>query len=164
MTDILEILLEQEKILQFNQFNSQTAWRVGSYLVDVARKRGLSIAIDVSCCGHQLFHWAADGTSVDNDAWIARKARTVARFGHSSYFMGRRLASQGTTAMEKYYVSETEYCFHGGAFPIILKGTGVIGSVVVSGLKQEEDHALVVEALSIILRKPETSVPRIQAD
>jgi uncharacterized protein (UPF0303 family) len=131
-------------------------------LVDVARKKRLSIAIDISCCGRRLFHWAADGTSMDNDNWIERKSRTVARFGHSSYYMGRRLADQGATAMGKYFVSETEYCFHGGAFPIILKGTGVIGSVVVSGLKQEEDHALVVEALSVVLRKPDASVAGMQ--
>ena len=160
MADLLDILLEQEKVLQFTKFNSHTAWRIGSYLVEASRKRGLSIVVDINRCGQQLFHWAADGTTVDNDRWVERKARTVVRFGHSSYYMGRRLASQGVTAAAKYFVSETEYCFHGGAFPIILKGTGVIGSVVVSGLKQEDDHDLVVQAMSAALRKAEGTVVR----
>jgi uncharacterized protein (UPF0303 family) len=160
MADLMDILLEQEKALQFVKFDSQTAWRIGSQLVAIARTRGLGIVVDINRCGQQLFHWAADGTTVDNDRWVERKARTVARFGHSSYYMGRRLAAQGVTAAAKYFVSEGEYCFHGGAFPIILKGTGVIGSVVVSGLKQEDDHDLVVQALCAVLRKPEGAVPR----
>ena len=160
MADLLDILLEQENMLVFAKFDSQTAWRIGSYLVETSRKRGLGIVVDINRCGQQLFHWAADGTTVDNDRWVERKARTVARFGHSSYYMGRRLAAQGVTAAAKYFVSEAEYCFHGGAFPIILAGTGVVGSVVVSGLKQEEDHDLVVQALCAALRKADGSVPR----
>jgi len=160
MTDLLRILLEQEQQLQFNQFNSDTAWRLGSWLVKKRQRENLAIAIDITTAGHQLFHYAANGTSPDNGAWIARKARTVAYFCHSSYYMGRSLAAENKTASERFYVDEKEYCFHGGGFPVILKGTGVIGSLVISGLKQEEDHDLAVQALSRILRKPEGSVPR----
>jgi len=34
-----------------------------------------------------------------------------------------------------------------------LKGTGVVGTATVSGLAQEDDHALVVESLRAFLRK-----------
>ena len=43
------------------------------------------------------------------------------------------------------------YAAHGGAFPILLRGTGCIGTVAVSGLPQLEDHRLVVEALEAVL-------------
>ena len=36
---------------------------------------------------------------------------------------------------------------HGGAFPLAVEGAGVIGTVVVSGLPQLDDHAMVVKAL-----------------
>lgn len=41
-----------------------------------------------------------------------------------------------------------EYAIHGGGVPVRVKGVeGVVGIVVVSGLKQEEDHMVVVEGM-----------------
>lgn len=153
MNNTLETLLAQEAELQFTKFDHATAWRLGSWLADKARKEGLKVAIGVTRVGQRLFHFAAEGTSVDNDEWIERKVRTVYRFGHSSFYMGRKLAKDEKTAAEKYYVDEAEYCFHGGSFPIIVKGTGVVGTVTVSGLPQEQDHALAVEAIRHVLKK-----------
>jgi uncharacterized protein (UPF0303 family) len=87
------------------------------------------------------------GTSIDNGEWIRRKNNVVLRFGHSSYFVGRTLNDIGLTMEEKYLLSSQEYAPHGGAFPLIIRGVGVIGTVTVSGLPQEEDHALVVTVL-----------------
>lgn len=40
------------------------------------------------------------------------------------------------------------YAIHGGGVPVRVRGVeGVVGIVVVSGLKQEEDHMVVVEAM-----------------
>jgi uncharacterized protein (UPF0303 family) len=45
------------------------------------------------------------------------------------------------------------YAIHGGAVPIRVKGLeGVVACVVVSGLKQHEDHGVVVEVLEEYLR------------
>ena len=52
---------------------------------------------------------------------------------------------------EKHYLSSMEFSAHGGAFPLILKGTGPVGTITVSGLPQEEDHALVVETVRAFL-------------
>lgn len=44
-----------------------------------------------------------------------------------------------------------EYAIHGGAVPIRVKNVeGVVAVVIVSGLKQHEDHAVVVEAIQAI--------------
>lgn len=41
-----------------------------------------------------------------------------------------------------------EYAIHGGAYPIRVRGVdGIIGVVVVSGLKQEDDHQVVAETI-----------------
>ena len=41
-----------------------------------------------------------------------------------------------------------EYAVHGGGVPVRVQGVeGVVAVVVVSGLKQEEDHMVVIEAL-----------------
>jgi uncharacterized protein (UPF0303 family) len=61
--------------------------------------------------------------------------------------MGQLLKSKGKRIEEAYLIPETEYAPHGGCFPVIVKGTGVVGTITVSGLPQEEDHKLVVQAL-----------------
>ena len=44
-----------------------------------------------------------------------------------------------------------DYAFGGGGFPILLRGTGMIGVVAVSGLTHWEDHALVVRCIEAFL-------------
>jgi uncharacterized protein (UPF0303 family) len=147
MADILEQLLQEERDLQFVSFNEATAWQIGCHLVERARREGLAITIDITRGSHQLFHASLSGTSPDNDEWIKRKVRLVNRFGHSSFYMGQLLKSKGKSISEAYLVSENEYAPHGGCFPVIVKDTGLIGTITVSGLAQEEDHKLVVHAI-----------------
>ncbi|HEU0026445.1 MAG TPA: heme-degrading domain-containing protein [Ktedonobacterales bacterium] len=146
-----ELLLRQEELLQFAEFSNETACALGLSLVDLARREGKAVTVDVRRNGHQLFHYALPGTSPDNDHWIIRKARVVNRFGHSSYYMGRRYASRNTTIQESALLDPTRYAAHGGAFPIIVRGTGPVGVVTVSGLPQQEDHDLVVRTLAAFL-------------
>lgn len=41
-----------------------------------------------------------------------------------------------------------KYAIHGGAVPVRVKDVeGVVAAIVVSGLKQEEDHGVIVEIL-----------------
>jgi len=147
MSDILQDLLQEEAELQFVSFNEDTAWQVGSWLVEQAMENELPITIDITKAGHQLFHASRPGTSADNDEWVQRKVRLVYRMGHSSFYIGRRLAQAGASIEEKYLISEQEYAPHGGCFPIIVKGTGLVGAITVSGLAQEDDHKLVVQAI-----------------
>ena len=147
MADILEQLLKEEQELQFTSFNEEDAWKLGSRRVEMASSKNLPVAIDITRGAHQLFHASLRGSSPDNDEWIKRKVRAVYRFGHSSFYIGQMLKSKGRTIEQSYLVSESEYAPHGGCFPIIVKGTGIVGTVTVSGLPQEEDHKLVVEAL-----------------
>ena len=147
MDDILNQLLREEQDLQFPKFNEDDAWTLGSLLVERAHRRKLPVTIDITRGTHQLFHAALRGTSPDNDEWVKRKVRLVYRFGHSSFYVGQLLKSKGKTIEQSYLVSESEYAPHGGCFPIIVKNTGVVGTVTVSGLPQEEDHKLVVEAI-----------------
>jgi uncharacterized protein (UPF0303 family) len=147
MDDILKQLLQEEQELQFTSFNEHTAWKIGSQLVERAANAELSVTIDITRGNHQLFHASLPGTSADNDEWVKRKVRLVYRFGHSSFYMGQLLKSKGKRIEEAYLVSESEYAAHGGCFPVIVKGTGIIGTITVSGLPQEEDHKLVVQTI-----------------
>jgi uncharacterized protein (UPF0303 family) len=102
---------------------------------------------------HQLFHASLRGTAADNDEWVKRKVRLVYRFGHSSFYMGQLLKSKGKSIEEAFLISEALYAPHGGCFPVIVKGTGMVGAITISGLPQEEDHKLVVQAIRNYLSK-----------
>ena len=147
MDHSLEQLLQEEHDLQFVSFNESTAWQIGCQLVEQAQKNRLPITIDITRGSHQLFHAGLHGTSADNDEWIKRKVRLVYRFGHSSLYIGQLLKSKGKRLEEAYLISESEYAPNGGCFPVMVKGTGMIGTITVSGLAQEEDHKLVVQAI-----------------
>jgi uncharacterized protein (UPF0303 family) len=147
MEDTLKALLQEEQELQFTRFNETTAWQLGSQMVEHAMRENLPVTIDITRGGHQLFHFSMPGTAADNDEWVKRKVRLVNRFGHSSFYMGQMLKSKGKRIEESYLIPESEYAAHGGCFPIIVKGTGMVGTITVSGLPQEEDHKLVVESI-----------------
>lgn len=151
MEEMLKNLLDEEHELQFSSFNEATAWRLGSHMVERALRKKLPVAIDIRRGEHQLFHASLPGTSADNDEWVKRKVRLVNRFGHSSYYMGQMLKHKGKSIEESYLIPESEFAAHGGCFPIIVKDTGMVGTITVSGLPQEEDHKFVVESIRAFL-------------
>lgn len=146
-------LVEQERRLQFARFTNDDAWRLGCLLVDMVRERGLPVAVDIRRGEQQLFHYAAPGSSADNDAWIERKIRVVRRYAASSYLVGQRFREQGSSFEEKSRLDPDRYAAHGGAFPIVVADVGLVGTVAVSGLPQVDDHKLVVEALEQFLER-----------
>ncbi|GGU95506.1 UPF0303 protein [Streptomyces albospinus] len=145
--DELAELTAQEERLLFDTFGNDEAWELGSLLVALARERGAAVTVGIRRGAQQLFHCALPGTSADNDAWIARKCAVVERYGESSYLVGARFRAKGRTFEESSRLDPDRFAAHGGAFPVRLRGTGVVGAVAVSGLPQADDHALVVEAL-----------------
>jgi uncharacterized protein (UPF0303 family) len=157
LEDDLERIARQERELQWTSFNEEDAWQLGSTLRELAAERQLSVVIDIrrfaphlgNQAGAPLFYAALRGTSPDNAEWARRKSNVVSRLHRSSYAVGLALQARNTTLQEKYALPATDYASHGGAFPITLAGTGVIGSVTVSGLPQRDDHELVVEALCL---------------
>jgi uncharacterized protein (UPF0303 family) len=146
-------LVQQEVEVQFSSFSNETALKIGLMLYEEAKKLEKAVAIDISRNGQCLFHLAMEGTTIDNAQWIRRKNNVVNRFGKSSYLVGTNLRMQGKTIEEKYGISRGEYADHGGAFPLIIKGVGPVGTITVSGLPQKEDHELVVRVLRTYLSK-----------
>ena len=144
---------EQERELVFPHFDKETAWQLGLRLRTLAAERNLPIVIDIRRFGEQLFFAALDGTTPDNAEWVRRKNNVVARFHRSSYAVGIKERLKNETIYAAQGLPLADYATHGGGFPITVAGSGVIGSVTVSGLPQRSDHELVVEALCIILRK-----------
>jgi uncharacterized protein (UPF0303 family) len=154
---LLAELAEQEKTLVLPRFTHDDAWRLGSLLVSLARERRAAVTVDIRRGGQRLFHYAFEGTTPDNDAWLDRKARVVERYAASSLRVGERFRAKGTTFEASSRLDLDRYAAHGGAFPLRVTGAGVIGVVGVSGLPQAEDHALAVAALTRFLEEMRTS-------
>jgi uncharacterized protein (UPF0303 family) len=149
--ELLDELEAQESRLVFDRFDEQTAWDLGVALRQAGLAAELPIAISIRRNGQQLFHAALPGSSADNDGWLARKSAVVDRYGRSSLRVGEEFRVRGESFDEDSRLDVTLFAAHGGAFPILVRGTGCIGTVAVSGLPQLEDHQLVVEALEAAL-------------
>ena len=120
---------------------------------EAAKKVKKPIAINIQKNGQTVFHYAMDGTSPDQDEWIKKKSNVTLRHHHSSYYMRLYNEFKNRSYFEFYQVSPYEYAIHGGAFPITIERLGVIGVITVSGLTQEEDHNLIVEAITKYLNR-----------
>ena len=151
--DDLAAILGQEATLVLPEFSAEVAWLLGTTIRELAVARKFSLVVDVRRFGNpqqQLFYCALEGTTPDNQRWVARKIAVVARFHKSSYQVGRLLEQSGLTFADRYNLPEVDYAAHGGCFPLRVANAGIVGAVTVSGLPQREDHNLVVEALCSI--------------
>lgn len=148
---ILAALVREEEELQFNAFSNADALALGLKLVarahEVCRGTGKGVAVDITRNGQQLFHHAMAGATPDNANWVRRKNNVVQRYGRSSWHMGTQYRSKGKTFEADSGADPVDFAAHGGAFPLLLRGTGVIGTVTVSGLPQLEDHEMVTSVL-----------------
>jgi len=147
----LDELEAQEDRLVFDRFDDDTAWTLGTTLREMAGASDLPVAISVRRNGRLLFFAALPGSSADNEGWLARKCAVVDRYGHSSLRVGEQFRVDGKSFDTDSRLDPSRYAAHGGAFPILLRGTGCIGTVAVSGLPQRDDHQLVVDALGAVL-------------
>ncbi len=146
--EVLDRIAEQEKRLFVTTFSHEDALRLGMTLAELARGRGLAVAVDVTRGEQQVFHAGLTGSTADNDDWIARKIRTTKRFGRSS--LAIRLESDNRAGGFDW-LDPAVYAMSGGCVPIRLADGALVGTATVSGLPDTEDHALVVEALERFL-------------
>lgn len=147
--ELLDELAAQESRLVFEHFDEDTAWALGVSLREAAA--GLPVAISIRRNGQRLFHAALPGSSADNDGWLARKCAVVDRYGRSSLRVGEQFRAEGGSFDADARLDPSQYAAHGGAFPILVRGTGCVGTVAVSGLPELEDHRLVVDTLESFL-------------
>ncbi|WP_432484919.1 heme-degrading domain-containing protein [Kineococcus esterisolvens] len=150
-TALLAELEAQETDLVFDAFENLIAWRVGTFLAERAVSLDLPVAIAVRRGAQRLFHVGLPGSSADNDVWLDRKMAVVDLYGRSSYLVGTRFRAAGGHFDTDSRLDTGRYAAHGGAFPVLVRGVGCVGSVAVSGLPEAEDHRVVVEGLTAFL-------------
>ncbi len=154
LDDDIAKLIEQEKRLQFERFGPADAWSLGSALKALAESRGQAVTIEIRLGRELVFFHAMPGTAPANADWARRKRNACELLGRSSYRIGRELVKGGGTLEETMGLPTRDHAAHGGAFPLQVRGMGVVGTVTVSGLPQRADHALIVEVLAPLAGVP----------
>lgn len=141
----------QERELILDSLDHDDVWDLGNLVAGIGRMRELPIAVAIDLNGQRAFQAGLPGSTDENDSWINRKVRTVREFHESSFLVGRRFEVRGESPDAELDVSL--YAGHGGGFPLrIRQGDGepvFAGVLVISGLPQEDDHALAVECLRL---------------
>ena len=134
----------------FDHFDHDDAWRVGSALAARSRADDLPVVIAIWLGEQRVFHAALPGTSADNDSWVEKKARVVRRFARSSLEVYEKYVASNPHFFTAFGLSPTEYAPGEGAVPIRVRGT-MVGVLAVSGLESGGDHDLAVSGLQAAL-------------
>lgn len=131
--------------LSLPRFTEAEALRLGALLVEAGMAARAPIVIDIRTADRTLFHAALPGATPVNDLWARRKSATALMFLKPSFLMGLRHAERGGS-LDRHGLDAAAYSDHGGAVPVVVAGA-VVAVATISGLAQEDDHAMVVTGL-----------------
>ena len=154
----LDTIRRQEQTLQFTSFDNDAALAIGNKIVEQAKADKVAVTIDITINRNPLFFYAMAGTSPNNVDWIRRKSNLVNRTGHASFYVHAEAVNAGRDFDNLPTFDPKDYAAHGGSFPIVVKGTGQVGTITVSGLAGVDDHAMVVRALKWYLKADDVAL------
>ena len=136
------------------RFTLMDAVALGQLATERAIADGLPIIIEVRHGTRLAYRVALAGSVPDSDEWLVRKRRVVERFEMSTMAARVKYEEQGTTFTEATGLSESDYAAHGGGFPIVVTGVGIVGGIYASGLPQVQDHEFLVACLTELKHRP----------
>lgn len=152
LESINELLQKQEEMLQFERFTNQDAWELGKLMVEEIAERGIELAVCIrKLNGNIIFQYATDQTNLNNQNWMNRKFNTVSLMEKSS-LRATVLSKLMNEDVARHGLSDTDYIFCGGGFPIRMKGSSMVAVLTVSNLPHVKDHAFIADCLSKYLK------------
>ena len=135
------------KKIELPVFNNKIALEMGLAVIELARSRNQMIAIEISRLSHRVFTFIDDTLPADKHNWLRRKANIVKHFEESSLSVKNDLVNGNMTLDKTFGLAEKDYVAKGGAIPIFVKEAGMVAVIAVSGLKDIDDHQLIIDAL-----------------
>ena len=156
MCENLNILKKQEVLLQFDHFNNDEAFELGSFMVSYAKKHDITIAVSIRLNnGCIFFQHCPNGTNLLNQKWIERKFNSVKLMERSSLLSAFTFEHDNDTP-EIHALAAKDYALCGGGFPIRIKGSQtVIGAIIASNLYHIADHEFIISCLKEYLHCPD---------
>jgi uncharacterized protein (UPF0303 family) len=140
-------LAAQATSCDLSSFSLDDAVELGLLATALAREASKPILLEVRHLGRLAFRVALPGSLPDSDDWITRKRRVVERFEASTMAVRVKHEEQGRDFNEATGLPLQEYAAHGGGFPIVVTGVGIVGAIYASGLPQVDDHEFLVSCL-----------------
>ena len=146
-------LLVEERILTLPFLGITQALEIGEIAKSLGVARNLPIAIEVRLGDWIIYHISLPGSKPENDWWISRKARVVKLKQHSTMYERVNAEERGVDWHKENHLLDETHAIHGGGLPLITKNEGFVGTLLISGLPQVEDHLLGVEVLTEFLAR-----------
>ena len=147
----IEALAAQEEALALSGFDEEIAFEIGNRLRERAAALKAPVVIDIRSSARRFYFAALPGSAPDNDEWARRKSNTALRCQAASLLVGLRLEARGRSQWPDAALELKDYSVHGGAFPVRVRGVGVVATIAVSGLPAREDHDMIVSTLAAYL-------------
>ena len=135
------------KKIELDSFSNKMALEMGLTIIDLAKSRNQHIAVEISRLNHTVFLYVDDTLPADKHNWLRRKANVAKQFEESSLSVKNDLKDGHMTLDKTFAIDEKDFLAKGGSIPIFVKHAGMIATITVSGLPDEEDHNLIIEAL-----------------
>jgi uncharacterized protein (UPF0303 family) len=146
-------LLDEEQFFTLDFLNTATALEIGEIAKSLGVLKNLPIAVEVRLSDWTIYHASLPGSTVENQWWIDRKARTVMLKQHSTMYERVSAQERGVDWHKENNLLDETHAIHGGGLPLITKSEGFVGVLLISGLPQVEDHLLGVEVLTEFLAR-----------
>lgn len=163
LREVLQVVKKQEEILQFERFDNEDAFELGCLMRKEMKTQGVALSVRIKKLnGNVVFAYSPEGTTLDNEVWMRRKFNTASLLEESSFQAAVANAISGGKVAD-HGLSEEDYKFVGGAFPIRIKNSGILMIAIVSGLPHEKDHQFAADCiakyLGVEIPKVEGNVP-----
>ena len=133
--------------IELESFSNQIALQMGLAIIDLAKTRNQHIAVEICRLNNTIFLYVDDTLPVDKHNWLRRKANVAKQFEESSLRVKNDLIEHNMTLDKTFALDEKDFLAKGGSIPIFVRNAGMIATITVSGLHDEEDHNLIVDAL-----------------
>ena len=146
-------LLQEELLLTLPKLAVADAMEIGEIAKSFGTQRSLPIAVEVRIGDWIIYHASLPGSKSENQWWIDRKARVVLLKHHSTIYERVSAEERGVDWHKENGLLDETHAIHGGGLPLITKGDGFVGVLLISGLPQVEDHMLGVEVLTEFLAR-----------
>jgi uncharacterized protein (UPF0303 family) len=140
---------EQEASLVLDHLTAADAMAIGQTILELALAwvPGRPVAVQLEMDDHPLFVHFMDGTGAGNVDWINKKKNVTRRFGRSSWAVRLEYLERNEDFQTATGLDPELFRAEGGAVPLVVRGAGRVGTLIVSGLHGWEDHALAVGGL-----------------